>query len=189
VPSTLTTLRPAARTCGSRAIRAVGSGTAGEGLQDRAGRGQVVVELAQDRGALNRLAQLAGAGRLERHGAADPGEPQREAGQQDAPAHPVEGAEPAAQLMPQAEADELEAGREEPSDQQRAAEREQRRVGRLVALGQQQRAQPRPQKRAGRKSGQRQRPYDQPLVVSPEGHQHCEDDDDPVEGRHSPLAG
>ena len=92
VPSTFTTLRTRGAHLGIARDRRVGRphariGTvdprerveARERLEQRARRRQHAVQLLEDRRALDRLAQLAGARRLQRHGARDPREAQAQA--------------------------------------------------------------------------------------------------------------
>jgi hypothetical protein len=150
VPRIFTTLRWVARDArvgrtdiGLRTLDLGERVEAGERAQDRPRRGQVLVERAQDRGALDRLAELAGAGRLQRHGAEKPHQPEPQAGHQGAAGDPVEHAEPVAEAVAQPEPDQLEAGGQHAADHQRPDQREQRRVGRLGALREQQRPQPR----------------------------------------------
>ena len=87
------------------------------------------------------------------------------------------------------EAEHLEPRRQQPAEQQRTHEREQRRVGRARPLLEQQRPQPRAHQRAGREADQRERADDQSLHVAPEGHQQRESDDDPVQRRHGAVEG
>jgi hypothetical protein len=157
---------------------------AGERLQDRAGRREPLVQLAEDRRALDRLAQLGRPGRMERHGARDPHEPQPEARHQHRPGHAVEHAEPLAQAVAQVEAEQLEPAGQDAADQQRSDQGEQRRVGRLRPLLQEHRPKPGTQKRAAREADERERPYDQALGIPPNAHQARKSDNDPVERRH-----
>jgi hypothetical protein len=154
----LTTLRPAARVgrphVGLRALDLRERVEAGERAQDPSRRRQVLVEHAQDRGALDRLAQLAGAGGLERHRAADPHQPQPDARHQRTAADAVEHAERVAQPVAQPEPDQLQAGGQHPADHQGSDQREQRRVGRRRPLGEQQRPEARPYESARGEAGQ-----------------------------------
>jgi hypothetical protein len=127
---------------------------AGKRAQDRPGRRQVLVEVAEDCRALDRLTQVAGAGRLERHRAGDPDQPQPHAGHQRAAADAVEHAEPIAQAVAQPEPDQLEPGGQDAAEHERADEREQRRVGRFRALREQQRSQARTYEGTRGKAGQ-----------------------------------
>src|SRR4051794_27811276 len=101
---------------------------AGEGLKDRAGRGQDVVELLQDRRPLDRLAQLPGPRRLQRHGADHPCEPEPETGEQCRAAQAVEHPELVPEPVTEVEAQDLEPRGEEAAEEERADEGEHRRI-------------------------------------------------------------
>jgi hypothetical protein len=111
-------------------------------LEERARGRQDGVELLEDRRPLDRLAELAGTRRLERHRARDPDEEEPQARDERAAAEAVERSEAVAQPVSQVEAEQLEHGRERAADEQGAHERHERRVGGLRAVREQQRAEP-----------------------------------------------
>ena len=74
----------------------------------------------------------------------------------------------------QVEAEQLQAGGEDAADQDRADQREQRRVRRRGALLEQQRPEPRAEERPAGEADERQRSDDQALGVTPDGHEHRE---------------
>ena len=161
VPSTRTTLRLAARTSGSRAIRAVGGATSALGplICGKGSKRASALSSRPDGGSVSFsawmiwerwivAAQLARARRLERHRAGDPPQHEARAGDQHGPADAVEEAERRPEPAPQLEAEHLEAGREDAADQEGSAEREQRRIGRARPVLEDERAHARTQERA-----------------------------------------
>ena len=201
VPSTFTTLRPAASTSGSRAIFGVRRRhvrrraadrrervEAGERLEDRPRRRQHRVELPQDRRALDGLAQVARARSLKRYRADDPHQEQPQAGEQRGAAHPVQHSELLRQPVAQLKAEHLEPRGQQRSEQQRPDQGEQRGVRRMRTVLEQERSEARADERPGGKARQRQASGDQPLAVAPDREEHGEGDDDPVEARQGPSS-
>ena len=180
MPSTRTTLRAAARTCGvagdlrvrRRHVRRRARGSAGTGRSARAPAGSAPTAAArafslwQDLRALDRLAQLARAGRLERHRArrSRRGTSPRQA-TSTAPPTPSAHAELLRQPAAQPEAQHLEHGGEDTAPSISAPSRaNERRVGRVRPLAQEQRPQPRAEEGAQREADQRQAAGDQALA-------------------------
>ena len=125
-----------------------GAGDLGQGVeprervQDRAGRRQQLVELAQDRRALDVRAQRALARRLRRHGCEDPDDAQTEGRAERRAEQAVEQAQAREeQRAPQPEAQTLQPTREDRAGQQRADQPEGGRVWRGGSAGQQKRTQ------------------------------------------------
>ena len=152
--------------------------------------GSTLVQLAEDRRPLDRLAQLARARRLERDRAADPDEPEPERRHQQ-PRRRSRPARPRRSPMPvaQAEAEQLERRGED--RRPRAARRPARTAARRASCEPSSSSSGpsrEPRNAPAGEPGQRQRPYDQPLGVAPDRHQHREGDDDPVQGGHAPKA-
>ena len=203
VPNTRTTLWRAARTPGLARMRALGRRDVGGGtvdrreriearqrVEDRARRGQDLVQGAQDRRVLDVGAQRPRRRRVQGDGADDPGDPQADArGQRGAeePVHGPQSRDP--QRRAHAGAQPLQAAGEHATGQQRAEQAEQRRVGRAIPLAEQQRGQAGAEERAHREPGQRQRADDEPLHVAVEGQEHGEADDDPVQRTHRRASG
>ena len=160
-----------ARTCGSRAIFEFGGGTfaAGPRIDGNGSKrasawrigpdgGSTAFSSLEDLRALDRLAQLARARRLERHRARDPDEEQPEAGHQHAAADPVE------QPSSLARAAGAGGSRAPPAPRRTAApsisapiRANERRVRRVRAVLEEQRPEPRAEEGADREADQRQR--------------------------------
>jgi hypothetical protein len=154
-------------------------------VEDRAGRRQHRVELAQHERALHVGAQRRQPGRLEHDGPRQPGQPERDRDAERAAEQRVGDAEAAdPQAAAQAGAEQLQPAREHPADHQGTREREQRRVRRVRAVGQQQRADARAGDRAAHQPGERERADDEAAPQPGETQQHGQRDDDPVERRH-----
>ena len=94
-------------------------------------------------------------GRLERHRARDPGDPEADAPQQDRAADAVERPEPVAACAPRSGNPAVSSTRrQDAADHERAHQRDERRVRRLGALLEQQRPDPRAEHRADREAEQ-----------------------------------
>ena len=78
----------------------------------------------------------------------------------------------------------LHRDRDDSPDQNRAGERGGGRIRRVGPLGQQRRTQPAAEKCPDREAAEAQHPYDQSLLVAPDGHGQGEGDDHPVEAGH-----
>ena len=201
VPSTFTTLRPARATSRSRAILESGGPTSGIGaldlrervearqrLQHHARRRQPLVQLREDRRALDRLAQLARARGVERHGARRSRRaPSPRAATSTAPPSPSSRPSPLAEPAAQPEPEHLE--RRTRARRRAAAPPRARRAARRASA-----SPPRaaaapaasPANAPPRNPASERAPDDQTLRVAPDGHERHEGDDDPVEQGHTP---
>ncbi len=199
VPSTFTTLAP-----GTTHVRVAGDGRIGpsharigtldlrerveprERADDRARRRQVGVQLGEDRGALDRLPQVARPRRLEGHRPADPRQAEAQRRHQSRAAEPVEHAEALAEPVAQAESEHLERRGHDAAHEQRPQQREHRGVGRARTLLEELGAHARAHHGARGEAREGQRPHDQALQVAPYRHQGHEGDDDPIDSGHAP---
>ena len=199
VPSTRTTERRRGSTSGSVAIAASGAGHRRrradyrrrrvdpvERVQDRPRRRQDLVEAAQDQRLLDVGAQARGSRRVQGDRAEDPGEPQRDRGDQRRTAGAVGQVQdgPADHLRPQAQRKALDRDCHQRPGDQRPKRGAERRVGGLGALGQEQRAEPAAGKCAEREADQGHRADDQSLPVTPQREGEGEGDDGAVENSH-----
>ena len=158
-----------------------------ERLEDRARGREHLVQLLEDRRALDRLPEITRAGCLQRHRPADPHEEQSEAGHEQPTPDAVEQPDALTQAATQVEPEQLKARGEQSADQHRSQQRGQRRVRRVRAVLEEQRSEPRADERARREPDERQSACDQSLAVAPHGHQDGERDDDPVKRRQRGL--
>ena len=130
--------------------------------------------------------QPVGAGRVQGDGAEDPGEAERDRGDQrrtTGPVGQVQGRAPD-HLRPQPQGEALDRDGDEGPGQQRPERCAERRVGRLGALGEDQRAEAAAGKGAGAEADQRHRPDDQPLPIAPDRQGEGEGDDRPIQNGH-----
>ena len=156
-----------------------------QGLDERSRGRQRGVELTEDLRALDRLAQLARPGGVERHRAAHPGQQQAQAAHQQGARSPSSRPRRSPEPAAQAKAEQLEEGRPgcRPRGSPRRAPTAARRATRRPRPAPAARAGSRGRRPAG-EAGEREGADDQTLGVAPGGHEHREGDDDPVEGGH-----
>ena len=195
MPSTRTTLRPAARTSGSRAIFEFGGGTfaAGPRIDGNGSKRASACRIGPDGGSaafsLWRISERWIGSRSSRApgvwSATAPAIQTRkrpEAGHEHRAAHAVRHAELlAAAGRLRWKPSHLEHGGEYRAEHQRPEQGHERRVGRVRAVAQEQRPEPRAEERAQREADERQAARDQALAEAPDRHQDGEGDDDPVE--------
>ena len=156
-----------------------------ERMQERPRRRQQLVELLEDRRALDVVAEHRRARRLERDRADDPRDPERHRSGQDRAEHAVDEAEPRhPQEHAGARPEPLQAAGQHRAGEQRAHQPEQRRVLGVRAAGQHERREVGAEERSEAEPEQRQGADDEPLRVAVERQQHRERHDQPVDFRH-----
>ena len=142
-----------------------------ERVQDRAGRRQHLVELAQDRRALDVRAQAGSARRLGGDGGGDPDDAEAERRAEQRSERAVEQPQCRASIRraTQPQADTLEAAREDRAGEQGADQPERGRIRRGRALGQQQRTQAGAEEGTDCETAEREHTHDEALAEAEDG--------------------
>ena len=156
-----------------------------ERVQQRPRGRQQLVQLLEDRRALDVLAQHRRSRRLVGHRPDDPRDPERHRGRQRRAEHAVDHPQPGhSQENAGARPETLEAAGQHRAREQRPDQAEQRRVLRVRAARQHERPEVTSEERADAEADQRQGADDEALGVAIQGKQHREGHDQPVDFCH-----